>query len=89
MRSKAASAPDARLVVWQFYWIGGTLTPSDVRAKLLSAWHRAIGDGDDSAVVMVYAVEKSAGAAEPLLASFLQANLGATLRALQEAHDGH
>ena len=88
LRSKAASAPDERLVVWQFYWIGGTLTTSDARAKLLSAWHRAIGDGDDSAVVMVYAVEKSAGAAEPRLASFLQANLGATLRALQEAHDG-
>lgn len=49
------TAPETRLVVWQWYWINGRLTASDARAKLYTALARLSGRGDDSAVVMLYA----------------------------------
>ncbi len=44
-----------RLLVWQIYWLGGnTYTVSDARAKLLLAFSRLVGRGDDSAVLIFY-----------------------------------
>ena len=74
-----------RLRVWQFYWVGGRLTHSDMQAKLFSAWQRLSGQGDESAAVLIYALEPTAGAADPLLDSFVQANLPALLQSLQQA----
>jgi exosortase A len=46
--------PDQRYVVWQWYWINGRLTSSDIEAKWLTALAMLSGKGDDSAVVVVY-----------------------------------
>ncbi len=46
---------ESRFVVWQWYWINGHRTTSDFTAKLLTAFSRLRGQGDDSAVVMLYA----------------------------------
>jgi EpsI family protein len=46
---------ETRLVVWQWYWINGHLTTSDIEAKLLTALSRLRGRGDDSAAVMLFA----------------------------------
>ena len=45
------------IVAWHWYWIGGTLTSSDAIAKALTAWHRLTGHGDDSAAIVLYAVD--------------------------------
>lgn len=64
-----------RLLTAQTYWIGGKLTTSGVHAKLLAAWHRMQGRGDDSAVIIVYAPADKTEAAQAALDGFLQANL--------------
>jgi exosortase A len=57
-----------RLVVWQWYWIGGKLTASDIEAKLLTAISRLRRRGDDSAVIILYAPRESATDALPAFA---------------------
>ena len=65
-----------RLLVWQIYWINGTLTSNDYLAKVYSAGYRLIGRGDDSAVIVVYTPLTSKGAAEAALGEFMAANFG-------------
>ena len=77
-----------RLHVWQFYWVGGRLTSSDVMAKIWGAWQRLIGQGDESAAVVLVAVENAPGPAGPLLESFVRANvvnIEQRLQAVQQA----
>jgi exosortase A len=63
-------AIESRFVVWQWYWINGHLTTSDFTAKLLTALSRLRGQGDDSAVVMLYTPSESVPVS---LAAFAQA----------------
>ena len=63
-------AIESRFVVWQWYWINGHLTTSDFTAKLLTALSRLRGQGDDTAVVMLYTPSESA---QESLAAFAQA----------------
>lgn len=65
-----------QLTVWQIYWVGGTLTSSDYRAKAYSAWYRLTGRSDDSTVIILYAPKGMAGEAEALLQQFLDDNFG-------------
>ena len=65
------------LVVWQLYWINGTLTSSDYMAKVYGAFDRLIGQGDDAAVIIVSTPKELAGGAEAVLESFLVSNYGA------------
>ena len=58
----------SRLVIWQWYWIDGQLTASDIDAKLLTALSRLRGRGDDSAVIILYAPKESANEALPAFA---------------------
>src|SRR5574337_43643 len=44
-----------RMIVWHAYWIGGRWTTNDYVAKFYLALTQLRGEGDDSAVVMVYA----------------------------------
>lgn len=67
-------AQEERLTVWQIYWVNGTLTASDWRAKLFSALYRLAGRGDDSAVIIVYAPKGGAGEGDKALEAFMQAN---------------
>lgn len=75
----------ARLVVWQIYWINGTLTSNDYAAKVYSAWFRLLGKGDDSAAIVVFAEQTRAGAADRTLESFLATNYEAIDALLKQA----
>lgn len=70
----AEQASNSRLLVWQIYWINGTLTSSEFLAKAYGALYRLMGRGDDSAVVIVYTPKDPSGGAEAVLESFLSAN---------------
>jgi len=48
------STGSPRLLVWHVYWIHGHPMVSDWRARLLGAWQRLTGQGDDAALVLVY-----------------------------------
>lgn len=73
------STDTLRMVVWQWYWINGHLTSSDFVAKAYTALSRLTGQGDDSAVIFVYApkeqgevvLEDFVKAAEPAMTSAL------------------
>lgn len=84
---QAGEADRLRLLVWQLYWVNGTLTSNDYMAKMAGAWHRLQGRGDDSAAVVVYAQEATPGGAEQALASFLKSNFGVIEASLVAAHD--
>lgn len=63
------TTPETRLVVWQWYWINGKLTSSDIEAKIHTALSRLRGKGDDSAVIMLYAPKESATDTLPTFAA--------------------
>ncbi len=71
-----------RLMVWQWYWINGRLTSSDHLAKAYTALYRLLGQGDDSAVIIVYADKDSAEGAETLLERFASQAMPAIEKAL-------
>ena len=81
------SVDQGRLMVWQIYWINGTLTASDYLAKAYNVFYRLTGRGDDSAVIVVYTTKDQVGEAEQVLETFLIANypsINAVLRAAQQ-----
>ena len=78
---------EERLVVWRWYWIGGRLTSSDREAKLMTAWSRLTGGGDDSAVVVLYALKDGSDKAERGLAAFAAEAGGAIESALRQARE--
>jgi len=84
LQGSAADGPE-RLVVWRWYWIDGRLTASDRNAKLMTAWSRLTGAGDDSAVVMLYAAKDTPGGADALLAAFAAEGGTAIFQALSQA----
>jgi exosortase A len=71
----AGQLQENRLVVWQIYWVNGTLTASDVFAKAYAAGYSLIGRGDDSAVILVYAPKGDAGNGERAIGDFLRTNI--------------
>lgn len=71
----AKNGNESRLVVWNIYWINGTLTSSDYLAKAYGAFYRLLGRGDKSAVIVVYTLKDEVVSAESVLASFLATNL--------------
>lgn len=73
----ATNANSEKLLVWQFYWINGTLTSSDYLAKVYSAVYQLLGRADDSAVIVVSAPESQSESTDATLASFMTANYGA------------
>jgi exosortase A len=83
----AAPANAERMVVWQIYWINGTLTTSDHLAKVYSAFYRLMGRGDDSAVIVLYTPRtEPAGGAEALLQTFMASSYPAIHALLHNAH---
>lgn len=68
---------EGHLMVWQIYWVGGTLTASDYLAKAYGAFLRLMGRSDDSAVIIVYTLKDQPGGAEMVLESFLSTNYAA------------
>jgi exosortase A len=59
------------LVALQWYWIDGSVTPSDAVAKALTAWSRLRGRGDDSAAIVVYARASTIASAQTELQTFV------------------
>lgn len=85
-----SSAP--RLRIWQSYWINGKPLVSDWQAKLYGAWLSLLGQGDDAAVVIVYADKTAAGPQDQRLRDFLRANwatLDTALRGVRDRDAGH
>lgn len=83
-------ADERRLVIWQIYWINGTVTASDYLAKAYGALYRLLGRGDDAAVIIVYTAKDQAGGANAALDAFLSTNYGAInelLRTTQKKND--
>lgn len=77
-------ADGSRLLVRHWYWINGRLTASSHLAKAYTALSRLTGQGDDSAVVVLYA-PKAEGRGEADLDAFL-ADAGAGIEsALDQA----
>ena len=86
VRAAEVIGDGAHLVVWQWYWVDGRLTANDVIAKILLAWSRLTGSGDDSAVVVLFSPVVGAKVnAEVALGEFA-AGMGSSIaRTLQEA----
>ena len=53
-RARSDGSPRARLLVWQWYWVGGRLAQGDVAAKLNSVWQWLAGQPDESASIILY-----------------------------------
>ena len=74
-----------KTLVWQTYWIDGQWVSSDVKGKLLGAYSRLMGRGDDSALVLLYADEADPKRAEASLSRFAASGLPALLKRLEAA----
>ncbi|HYE69974.1 MAG TPA: exosortase A [Aquabacterium sp.] len=78
----ASATGRGRLLVWQVYWVNGTLTANDHAAKLLGAWYRLTGRGDDGAAIVLDAPDAEGRPAAAALNRFTSANLAAIEQAL-------
>ncbi len=78
----------SRLLVWQWYWIHGRMTSSDIMVKFYTAFYRIFGQGDDSAVIFAYTPMESAGDAEGLLQDFVETQGASISRALERTQKG-
>ena len=68
------ASQDTRFTVWQWYWINGHLTSSDIEAKLYTAMNRLLGRGDDSAAIIVYAPKDLSASSQTALNEFVTVN---------------
>lgn len=75
-----------RLLVWQIYWINGRLTASDHLAKAYNAFSRLFGQGDDAAVVILYAPKEPEG--QQALQAFARDNGELIAATLRQARNG-
>ena len=66
-----------RLLVWQFYWIGGVVTSNDFLAKAYAVFRRLSGREDDSAVIIIYTKDSKTEKTTQILQSFLGDNYAA------------
>lgn len=80
-------ANGAALVVWQWYWINGRLTASDVLAKAYTAISRLRGKGDDSAVIIVYARKDVPGGSGAALDAFTRDHAAGIEMALRQTRE--
>lgn len=64
------------LLVWQWYWVNGRYTASDYIGKLLQAKEQLLMQGDDGAVLTVFApIDGSSEKARTAMRNFLEVNL--------------
>jgi EpsI family protein len=76
---------ERRLLAWQWYWIGGTITSSDILAKARIAWQRLTGRGDDSAAIVIDASIRDGEPADATLQAFARDAWPAIDAALKQA----
>ncbi len=77
----------ARLLVWQWYWVDGRWTASDFLAKAYAVLSRLRGRGDDSAVIILYALPSHAEQADKILEDFVRAAAPAIENALRQTRE--
>ena len=77
LQAEAPGAGRQQLRVWQTYWIDGAFVTGNIAGKLLGAWGRLSGRGDDGAVLLVFADDTDPAAAQASLARFLAQTLPA------------
>ncbi|MET0518230.1 MAG: exosortase A [Burkholderiaceae bacterium] len=83
-----AEASGQRLRVWQLYWINGRWLTVDWQAKIYASLCRLLGQGDDGAVLVIYAEKGEAGQGDAALAAFVRDNLSSLdtwLRGVRDA----
>jgi exosortase A len=83
------SATDDRLSIWQWYWINGQWTSNDYLAKAYTALYRLLGQGDDSAVVIVYTDGEGTSDPNVVLQDFVDTAAPAIGNILQRTGQGH
>ena len=66
---------EVHLKTWQFYWVNGLFTASDYKAKIYGAFQRLLGNGDDSAVIVLYANDAGDDSGNRFIEQFLQDNI--------------
>ncbi|PKO89925.1 MAG: exosortase A [Betaproteobacteria bacterium HGW-Betaproteobacteria-10] len=81
------TSPETRLLVWQWYWINGKLTTSDIEAKLFTALSRLRGQGDDSATVILYTPFEQTDNPQTTLQAFAAVNAENITKILQQTRD--
>jgi exosortase A len=83
----AAGRAGTGRLAWQLYWVDGRWMHRDTEAKLAGAWQRLRGQGDDSAVLVLYADDGSVPAAQ-VLEGFVRENLAMIEAGLKATRDG-
>ena len=76
--------PQARLLVWHWFWVEGHYTGNPYVAKLLQAKSRLFGQGDDSAVIILYSPADDRS--EAVLREFVRDALPPIERSLNDAN---
>ncbi|WBS03251.1 exosortase A [Pseudoduganella sp. SL102] len=76
MRETTLMGPGGRVVVWQWYDIGGRPTTSNYVGKLLQTKQKFLTGSDDGAALMLFSpYDEDPATARPALRTFLQAHL--------------
>jgi EpsI family protein len=76
-----------QLLVWDWFWVAGQYTSNPYLAKLLQAKARLLGEGDDSAVIVLYSpFEIGQVRAAAALQAFFSDALPAIEKSLRDAH---
>jgi EpsI family protein len=65
-----------RIVAWHWYRVGGRLTASDILAKVYIALSKLSGQGDDSALVVIYTRKKDRSGSESRVLADFAAGMG-------------
>jgi exosortase A len=83
------SGPDIHLDIYRLYWVNGTVTASDYVAKAVTAWSKLRGQGDDSALILMYAPQAASGKSmDAVLRDFAAALSPSIENTLDSAHAG-
>ena len=75
------------MLVWRLYWIDGQLVSGDLRGKLMGAWARLNGRGDDAALLLLYADEPDDAQSERALTRFMETASPALVSQLEAARN--
>ncbi|MGQ5522107.1 exosortase A [Chitinimonas sp. PSY-7] len=73
-----------KLLIWRWYWVDGRWTDSPRWARAYTALSQLSGQGDDTAVLMLYALQDKDNPAEPAMQAFLTASMSALVSRLQQ-----
>lgn len=73
----------SRLTVWRLYWVNGHWVGSDVQAKLVGAYTRLQGRGDDGAALVLWTDAETPEQADATLRAFARDELPALDELLQ------